>query len=178
MRSRYKITVEDGVYFVTSTIVAWLPVFTTEPYFDIMIQSLIFCQEHKGLQLFCYAILDNHFHLIVAGPQLGRIITDMKKFTARKIIEQCQQDRKGWLLNQLAYYKKRHKTKSNYQVWQEGYHPELIFPHEMLMQKIDYIHNNPVKRGLVALPEHWLHSSARNYLLGDDSIIQLDRLPV
>jgi hypothetical protein len=80
-------------------------------------------------------------------------------------------------LNQLAYYKKRHKTKSDYQVWQEGYHPELITSEPMLKQKMDYIHHNPVKRGLVAAPEHWLYSSARNYLLGDSAIIRLDPLP-
>jgi hypothetical protein len=102
----------------------------------------------------------------------------MKKFTARKIIERLQCDRKGWLLNQLAFYKKRHKTKSDHQVWQEGYHPQLITSTGMLMQKIEYIHNNPVRRGLTAAPEHWLHSSARNYLLGDHSVIELDPLPV
>jgi len=176
MRSRYKITAEDGVYFVTSTIVEWLPVFTSKSYFDIIIQSLSFCKTYKGLQLFSYVILDNHFHLIIAGTNLDRTVTDLKKFTARKIIDQLQQDRKAWLLNQLAYYKKRYKTKSDYQVWQEGYHPELIFSYEMLLQKMEYIHNNPVKRGLVVLPEHWLHSSARNYLLNDNTVIQLDPL--
>jgi putative transposase len=178
MRSRYKVTAEDRIYFITSTIVEWIPVFTTKSYFDLIIQSLTFCRGHKGLQLFGYVILDNHFHAMVTGPNLARIITDLKKFTARSIIDQLQWDRKGWLLNQLAYYKKRHKTQSDYQIWQEGYHPELIIFGEMLTQKLDYIHYNPVKRGLVTTPEHWLHSSARNYLLGDSSMIELDSLPV
>ncbi len=178
MRNRYKITDKNGIYFVTSTIVEWIPVFTTKPYFDIVIQSLTFCQERKGLQLFCYVILDNHFHLVVSGPNLGRTITDMKMFTARQIIDHLQRDQKTWLLNQLAYYKKRHKTKSDHQVWQEGYHPELIVSNEMFRQKMEYIHNNPLKRGLVTAQEHWLHSSARNYLLGDSSVIRLDPLPV
>ena len=178
MRTRYKITDQDGIYFITSTIVEWIPVFTTKPYFDILAQSLIFCRKRKRLQLFSYVILDNHFHLIVSGPNLGRTITDLKKFTARQIIDQLQRDGKRWLLNQLAYYKKRHKTKSEHQVWQEGYHPELIVSAEMLEQKIGYIHYNPVKRGLVSAPEHWLYSSARNYLLGDCSVLQLDLLPV
>ncbi len=82
------------------------------------------------------------------------------------------------LHDELAYYKKRHKTKSDHQVWQEGYHPELIESDGMLRQKMEYIHNNPVKRGLVAAPEHWLYSSARNYLVGDSSVIELDTLPV
>jgi hypothetical protein len=82
MRSRYKITESDGIYFITSTIVEWMPVFTCKPYFELMIQSFAFCRENK------------------------------------------------------------------------------------------------VKRGYVAAPEHWLYSSARNYLLGDSSVIELDPLPV
>ena len=177
MRSRYKITDENGLYFITSTTVEWIPVFTSRAYFEIMIQSFSYCQEHKGLQLFGYVVLDNHFHLVVAGPDLGKTITDLKKFTARKTIDRLKQDRKEWLLNQLAYFKKRYKTKSDFQLWQEGYHPQLISSEQMLAQKLTYIHNNPVKRGLVAAPEHWLFSSARNYVLGDSSLIRLDPLP-
>lgn len=143
-----------------------------------MIQSLSFCRANKGLRLFGYVILENHFHALVSGSNLSRIIADLKKFTAKTILEQLQRDNKAWLLNQLAYYKKRHKTESDYQVWQEGCHPELIISEEMLLQKLNYIHYNPVKRGYVALPEHWLYSSARNYILDDHSIIELDSLPV
>jgi putative transposase len=178
MRSRYKITEKDGIYFITSTIIEWMPVFTGRPYFDLMIQSFTFCCQHKGLQLFSYVIVDNHFHAVVGGLNLSRTIADLKKFTAKTILEQLQQDGKTWLLNQLAYYKKRHKTESDYQVWQEGYHPELIMTEAMLIQKLEYIHSNPVKRGYVTVPEHWLYSSARNYVLGDHSIIELDSLPV
>lgn len=82
VRSRYKVTTEDGCYFITSTLVEWLPVFTSKPYFDIMIDSLNFCRTEKKLQLFGYVILDNHFRLVIAGPNLVRTITDLKKFTA------------------------------------------------------------------------------------------------
>jgi putative transposase len=74
MRSRYKITDQDGLYFITSTTVEWIPVFTSKPYFEIITQSFTYCQEHKGLQLFGYVILDNHFHLVVAGSNLDRTI--------------------------------------------------------------------------------------------------------
>ncbi len=178
MRTNYKITDKDGVYFITSTIVEWIPVFTTKAYFEILIQSFVFCRQNKGLKLFCYVILDNHFHAIVAGTNLSRTIADLKKFTARTIIDQLKIDQKEWLLNQLAYFKKRYKTQSDYQLWQEGYHPQLIISEEMLRQKIRYTHNNPLKRGVVSAPEHWLYSSARNYLLGDNSVIELDPLPV
>jgi putative transposase len=63
----------------------------------------------------------------------------------------------------LRYFKARHKTDREYQVWQEGSHPKQIQDDEMLLQKMEYMHFNPVKRGYVDDPVHWRHSSARNY---------------
>jgi len=67
------------------------------------------------------------------------------------------------LLQQLRALKLRHKKESTYQVWQEGSHPQQIRDDEMMWQKIEYIHNNPVVRGYVDDPPDWRHSSARNY---------------
>ncbi len=108
--------------------------------------------------------------MIVSGEKLSEIIRSLKGFTSRQIIEQLKQDNKKWLLNQLAYFKKRYKTESTFQVWQEGFHPEMVFNEEILVQKIEYMNYNPVKRGYVDLPEHWRYSSARNFILGDHSV--------
>lgn len=83
-----------------------------------------------------------------------------------------------WLLNELMRNKARHKSQSHYQLWQEGYHPLEITTHEMFIQKMEYIHNNPVKRGFVTRPEHWVYSSAADILTGAKGIIELDPLPV
>ena len=64
----------------------------------------------------------------------------------------------------LGWFKLRHKTESRYQLWQEGSHPQQIASEEMMIQKLEYMHNNPVRRGYVDAPEHWRYSSARNYL--------------
>jgi hypothetical protein len=69
-------------------------------------------------------------------------------------------------------------VESTFQVWQEGFHPQLILNEQMLVQKIEYIHNNAIERGFVDAPEHWRYSSARDFILEDHSIIQLDPLPV
>lgn len=151
-------------------------IFTSKPYFEIMIDSFFHCRQHEGLQLYAFVILDNHFHCIVSGSNLRTSIAELKRFTARRILNQLRSDRKDWLLNQFAYYKKRHKTKSIHQVWQEGYHPQWITSEDMFTEKADYIHHNPVKRGLVTLPEHWLYSSARNFVLGEPAVIELDRI--
>ena len=107
MRTRYQIldSNSNSVYFITSTIVEWIPVFTKQEYFEIIINSLSYCRENKGLKLYAYVILDNHVHLICSADNLTQIIKDFKSHTAREIIKAAEVDRKKWLLNQLEFYK-------------------------------------------------------------------------
>jgi putative transposase len=79
-----------------------------------------------------------------------------------------------WLLNQLSYFRLKHKVESEHQIWQEGFHPQAITSDEMMFQKLEYLHNNPVKRGLVASPEHWRYSSAHEWLVGALPVLRCD----
>ena len=74
-----------------------------------------------------------------------------------------QSQRCEWLLNQFQYFRARHKVESTHQIWQEGSHPQSIPSDEIMLQKLEYLHNNPVKRGFVDEPADWRYSSARNY---------------
>ena len=173
MRSRYRINDDLAAHFITSTIVEWLPVFTSEVSCKILIDSLEFCRRHKGLQVFGWIILPNHFHAIVAAPNLSATLNDLKKFTARQILEQVGRDGRKWLLNQFAYFREKHKE-SPHQVWQEGFHPQAITSDEMMLQKIEYLHNNPVRADYVASPEHWRYSSAHEWLPGTQPMLRCD----
>ena len=66
-------------------------------------------------------------------------------------------------MQELAYYKLRHKTDQEHQFWQEGSHPQVMESDEVLWQKSENIHNNPLRRGYVDDPLHWNYSSARVY---------------
>jgi len=173
MRTSYKIYEKEGIYFITSSIIENIPIFLNETMFNILKESFKFCRKEKGLKLYAYVIMDNHFHSIVSNENLISIIRDMKRFTAKRIIETIKLMKSSWLINQIEYWKKEHKRDSQFQVWQEGYHPQQILNEEMLLQKIEYIHYNPVKRGFVEKPEDWKYSSARNFM-GDSSIIEID----
>jgi REP element-mobilizing transposase RayT len=105
MRTRYKIIDTDKIYFITATIIEWLPVFTRKPYFEVLIDSFNYSRTNKGLKIYAYVIMDNHFHLICQGDDLGKIIKEIKSHTARKIIKLAEQNNKTWLLNQLSFYK-------------------------------------------------------------------------
>jgi len=163
MRSRYRITENNYPFFITATTVAWIPVFTRKPYIEVLIDSLNFCRQHKGLQIFAYVIMDNHIHLVVAGEKLSETIKEFKSYTAREIVRLAGEEGKSWLLNQLQFHKHEHKTDSRHQVWQEGFHPQQIYSEDVLRQKAEYLHHNPVRAGLVERPEDWFYSSARNY---------------
>ncbi|MHC4160428.1 MAG: transposase [Planctomycetota bacterium] len=77
-----------------------------------------------------------------------------------------------WIVNSLSYYKRLHKRESSHQLWQEEFHPQQIMSEQMLVQKIDYIHSNPVKRGNVLRPEYWAHSSATDFLTAEEGYIR------
>jgi len=178
MRSRYKVTQKNGIYFITSTIIEWLPIFTTAEYFDILIDSFKFCHTTKSLKIYAYTILDNHFHALCSAPELSKTIQSLKSFTGKQIVNQLQQDNKNWVLRIFKYQKKYNKTDSKHQIWQEGFHPELIQNEKMLVQKINYIHQNIIKRGVVTEAEHWRYSSAAYFSGHPDTLMQMDPLPI
>lgn len=175
MRSRYQFENGKGLYFITSTIIEFIPVFTSEEYFQIIANSLSYCRKEKDIEILAYVIMDNHFHLLIYSDGLSNKIKSIKRFTARQIINQSKEDNKDWLLNQFQYYKKKYKKKSKYQVWQEGVHPQLIQNIQMVKQKMEYIHLNPVRRGLIRKPEDWKYSSASNYII-NKGVIEIDKI--
>jgi REP element-mobilizing transposase RayT len=162
-RSRYKIYENEQPYFLTCTVVNWLPIFGSRPVAQIILDSLQFLQKQNRLTLYAYNLMEHHLHLIASSSNLSKEIGDFKSFTARSIIDFFKERHAHHILKRLADSKITHKDDRMYQLWQEGSHPELIQNDEMMRQKIEYIHNNPVKRGYIDDPIHWRYSSARNY---------------
>ncbi len=163
-RDRYKIYDNAYPHFLTCTIAGWTPIFTRQSTVDIVLESWNYLRENREFRLFAFVILENHLHLIASSPNLAVDIGDFKSYTARRIIDFLKSTGQRKTLKLLRYHKKRHKTDREFQLWEEGSHPKEIDSDEMMWQKIEYIHDNPVKRGYVDLPEHWRYSSARNYM--------------
>jgi putative transposase len=100
----------------------------------------------------------------------------VKSYTAKEIIKFLKEDKEFILLDKFREKKLLHKKECEYQIWQESFHPELIISDEMLFRKFDYIHMNPVKKGLVENPEDWRYSSAAYYRLDKKVDIIIDAL--
>lgn len=162
-RSRYQIKEPQQPHFVTLTVLHWIPVFTRQETVNILLDSLRFLST-DGLKVYAWVVLENHCHLVLQSPQLDKDIARFKSFTAKKLIEYLQENQVKTILDQLAFYKKAHKNERTFQFWQEGVHAKLIQGEQMMRQKTEYIHQNPVKRGYVDEAVHWRYSSARDYL--------------
>ena len=113
--------------------------------------------------------MSNHLHLIAGskdGYILSDILRDFKKFTSKAIIkcaDDIKESRREWMLNRFGFRGANDKKIKFYKVWKDGNEAKEIYSSEFLQQKLDYIHNNPVKADIVDLPEQYRYSSARNY---------------
>lgn len=177
MRSRYKfIDSENSLYFLTFTVIEKIPVFTNSKYCDIIIENFEFYRQKHGLRIFNYIIMDNHIHVIMFhNENISKVVQDFKKYTAKQILELLEHDSRHWIKSLMKFFKKPHKTKLIFQFWEEGSHPILIQGQKMFNQKVEYIHNNPVKLGLVLEDKDWYYSSARN-LYGLENPFKVDLL--
>jgi len=126
----HKITNQNGLHFITPTIVGWIDIFTRKVYKDIIVDSLKYCIENKGLSVHAYVIMSNHLHLIISakeGFELSNIIRDFKRRTAKEIIKYIVQNpkesRQAWILNMMKYYAKYNKNNTTYQVWKRDNYP-------------------------------------------------------
>ncbi len=163
-RSCYKIVTKDASpYFISSSIVNWNPVFSNPAIANIILESLAFLHKQQRLTLHAYVLMENHLHLITSSPDFSNEMRNFKSYTASQCIKYYKENNNQWMLKQLQYYKNRHKVGQKFQFWQEGFHPKLITSEEMLRNKLEYIHNNPVARGYIDDPVHWRYSSCRNY---------------
>lgn len=162
-RNRYKIFDEKQLYFFTVTILHWIPVFTRKETVQIVLDSLTYLTENDSLKVQAYVILENNIHLISRSDNILKDISRFKRHTARKILNFLKYRNAKTILDQLKFYKKSHKNHREFQLWQEGSCPKLIKDEKRLNERIEYIHQNPVKRGYVDEATHWGYSSARDY---------------
>ncbi len=162
-RTRYRFGEDHYPHFMTATVVAWLPVFSQPKFANAILDSWRFLQMEREIDILAWVILENHLHWIACGPQLSRRVAEFKSFTATSILKQMATLGMKTMLQELEYYKLRHKLDQKHQLWQEGSHPQAIKTEAMMLQKIEYIHDNPMRRGYVDDPTHWRYSSARCY---------------
>ncbi len=159
------------LYFITTTVVDWIDIFTRPIYKQIILDSLIYCQKEKGLDIYAWVLMSNHLHMVVGvrddKQTISDILRDFKKYTSKKILasieENPEESRKVWMVDRFWFVGNNDRKIKNYKFWQDGNNIEQIYTYEFFLQKVNYIHNNPVKQEIVERPEDYLYSSARDY---------------
>jgi REP element-mobilizing transposase RayT len=176
----HKIVNQNELHFLTLTTVGWVDLFTRVQYKDILLDSLRYCQSNKGLVINAYVIMSNHIHLIGYTQdryKLSDVIRDFKRHTAKRIIDDLihspKESRKEWILRLLKYFAKFNNKNKTYQLWKQDNRPIELDSPKWILQKLDYTHLNPVRAGIVRLPEHYLYSSAIDYA-GEKGLLDIE----
>ena len=171
-----------NIYFVTTTVVDWVAIFTRPLYKQIVVESLDYCQKNKGLVIHAWVLMTNHIHLIVSvdgSIALSDILRDFKKFTSKKIVAAIEgnekESRRDWLLDRFRFVAANDKKIQGYKFWQDGNYVELIQSRDFFIQKINYVHQNPVRQQLVDKAECYLYSSARDYA-GQKGLLKIENI--
>ena len=172
----------DGVYiyFVTFTLTDWLPVFISPEPTKIIIESLNFCIEKNFLRVHSYVIMPNHIHLIVSDQNydnecLQKALTEFRKYTGNRLakyIDNALSESLSLVIRNTAVNDRIR------QVWQPGWRAEALATDKFLMQKINYIHENPVRKGLVRSAADWRHSSAAYWINGEESEVPIEPIEI
>lgn len=180
MGLKYRIHDQRELYFVTFTVVDWIDLFIRDHYREIFLDSVRFCQHEKGLLVGAWVIMTSHVHMIISTDgtkPLDYIIRDLKSFTSRhirKVIEaSTTESRKEWMMKRFMSAGYNNSNNNDFQLWIQDNHPVQLSIGEMLLQRLHYIHNNPVEAGFVSRPEDWRYSSAHDYSGGTQGLLDL-----
>lgn len=182
MSSKYK-PGEDAIpHFITFSVVGWVDVFSRNVYKDIFVNSLEYCQQNKGLILHAWIIMTNHVHLIISTKTntISDLVRDIKKFSSKKIIltiyESNEESRKEWMLNLFRFAGAGNSNNKEYQFWKQDYHPIELSDTHRCEQRLKYLHENPVRSGLVWEPWHYKYSSAIDYYTNEHGLLSIEHL--
>jgi len=169
--------IQGHIYFITTVVYARRSLFTHPAYVLCLLDSLNYYRFAYSFKIIGYVIMPDHIHLLVwpqKEPNVEAFMRDLKKFSAVRIIRQAEVEDRVEDLE--AFTQAGAETgRSQRKVWQDSYWDKNIFSDRFLRQKLNYMHRNPLRAGLVKGPELYPYSSYRNYLFGDDSLFEIDR---
>ena len=152
--------------FFTATILEWKHLLKPEKYKQLIAESLGFLVRERRVIVYGFVLMNNHIHLIwqiQASHEKEEVQRDFLKYTAQQI----KADQEKHHPQVLPYFLVQASDRK-YQIWERNPLSVDLWSREVLLQKLQYIHLNPVRAGLCRLPEEYRWSSARFYQTGMD----------
>ncbi len=167
MRSRQRNIFEKygDIFFVTSTVAGHINLFSDKSLCKIFMENLEYYQTRGDYRIIAYILMPDHFHLVLrVNPDhlISKCVGNLKRITSRKISEYLFRNNRVRQLDRLQKAVRLESTNDS-RIWKYRFDSLVINNEYILRQKIDYVHNNPVRRGLVENACDWPYSSASNY---------------
>ncbi len=169
MSRNYKFHDQEMPYFISFATVYWLDVFIRPYYKNILVDSMNYCVKEKGLIVYAWVIMTSHVHMIIGTKKekMQDIVRDLKKYTSKAIINAIQdnpkESRKEWMVRMFEKAGTKNSNNKKYQFWQQHNHPIELSDNKLIDQKLDYLHDNPIKEGFVNEAHEYKYSSAIDY---------------
>jgi len=169
--------------FITASTYRRAPLFLSSRFCRIFVAALEEVRREFGFQLLGWVLMPDHFHLLIRpepASSTSKIVQQLKQRTAARILVGLRRNRsRRWCGEMLAYLRLPSTVHDHvdYRLWQRRFYPFGIYTETKRLEKLDYMHANPVKRGLAMSPGEWPWSSFRFYELADDSALKMDRMP-
>ena len=169
--------IEGHVYYITTVVYYRLPLFTRPSFVTPLLDSLNYYRYKQQFKLLGYVIMPDHIHLLIwpfGAATPTDIMRSYKAFTAKRIVRQAEVE--GLKDLTAAFRKAGEKTgRSQHKVWQDGYWDKNVYTERFLRQRLEYMHGNPQRAGLVEQPGAHAYSSYRNYEFGEEWLLEVDR---
>jgi len=142
------------IHFLTFSCYHRRPRFTNAGACGMFVSALERVRENYSLCVYGYVVMPEHVHILVNEPEKGTLA-------------QAMQSLKQGVARRLA-------LRAAESFWQARYYDFNVWSEKKFVEKLRYIHRNPVKRGLVARPEEWRWSSFRHYAVGEAGVVEIE----
>ncbi len=154
------------LHFITCSCYQRKPWLGTAARRDLFLKILEEARQRYRFVVLGYVVMPEHFHLLITEPQEGNPSTVMqvlKQRFAQRVLRRSRSDAQGSLAEQRPVH-----------VWQARFYDFNVWTERKRVEKLRYMHRNPVKRGLVKEPEQWPWSSFRYYMYGEISPVKVN----
>ena len=186
----------ENIYFITNTVCGWKDVFIYKKTIELVLSCFQYFRKKRNTLLYAYVIMPSHLHYIIHLKDKKYDIScyqrDFKKFISKKVhkifrdsietkrplkfedIFNILNHNDYYFVNSYNYLKKIGRmVNQSFKLWMDDEQPEVIISRKFFLQKMKYIHENPVRKGLVIEDKDYPYSSARDYIKLDSDVIDI-----
>ena len=173
----------NHLHFITASTYRRARLFDSDRFRRHFVATLAGLRAELSFKVIGYVLMPEHFHALIwpserADP--SRIVQSLKEQTAKFMLKNLQASHElPWGRRMLAALTLTPTVHLHgpYRFWQRRFYDLNVWSEKKRLEKLNYMHGNPVQRGMVTSPDQWPWSSFRLYFLGEESIFPIDRLP-